>query len=959
MAFRINKGIFQAWDGKGYVNRFKIDETDGELKEVDDTGAALAPYMKIGDKATDSDKLDGLDSGAFLRSNASDDMYGTLTVHSGGANSYGRIRGYGNDNHFIVMRGIVSTNTSTLTITGGHRTTFVEHAESNDNTGWYFVSKQTGKYQEVARITRSGITAPNYNDSNWNTAYNWGNHASAGYLKTSVLSEAQAGLLKTSLGVSGLPYTCDIVLNGDPNLFYPVHFFGGDQNIWRRIIISRNYSWQAPPDWYTSTHKGGLLLDWEGNFGGWGGATYSDRLRVFNQQYSNMVADMYRYTHSMGYVFFLRGGGDTGALYRIFSDQPINGRHQSGTPDIGYDPSFVFYPNNNASYVVTAPEPLTLEQINSRRIDDLRTLKRSEMDSRYQPVGSYLTTSGKAADSEKVDGINGASLLRSDANDTFTGTLTMGKQHALVANNYGRGVYGVYSSTRYQHVWSMGTAYNLADNGTGTGNLYGISWTHSNVGGESISGLGHQMLIMSNGDTRSAIGDGIWTKYNVYASGGNSTEWNAAYDWGNHGSAGYALANTLGSLALEDSVTIAEVDGLQTALNGKLSTTGKAADSNLLDGVDSSRFIYGGNSTRTTNISNFSTALNSGFYDGYNATGNPTSSWYTLINMRHNNTSNNYGSQIAVSFYSNADMYVRTISNGTYQGWSKIWNSANFDPASKLGATAKAADSDKLDGYDWMQSGKAVRGSEIYSDGWLRNYNTKKGLYNHATGQHFYSDDDDYWNIAGGTAANGLRFRDEHDGTVRGYVYANNSNQVGFLDAGGTWAIKHVNDSHTEFQDAGEKVFSVGQGGHGSNYGTVCTHGGGRGGWEGYSINGRFVWMSADSSSSGIYNDTDNEWMTRWHRNGATELYHNGSRKFLTNGSGVTTEGNMTVSGSVTASSFSGNGSGLTGVSAPIPFTTVTGEATACVSMNFDGRAMVFTMADGTSYSIDGARPNQ
>ena len=37
------------------------------------------------------------------------------------------------------------------------------------------------------------------------------------------------------------------------------------------------------------------------------------------------------------------------------------------------------------------------------------------------------------------------------------------------------------------------------------------------------------------------------------------------------------------------------------------------------------------------------------------------------------------------------------------------------------------------------------------------------------------------------------------DSTNRGTVYANSSNSVGFLDAGGDWAIKHTNDSQTEF----------------------------------------------------------------------------------------------------------------------------------------------------------------
>ena len=37
------------------------------------------------------------------------------------------------------------------------------------------------------------------------------------------------------------------------------------------------------------------------------------------------------------------------------------------------------------------------------------------------------------------------------------------------------------------------------------------------------------------------------------------------------------------------------------------------------------------------------------------------------------------------------------------------------------------------------------------------------------------------------------------DSSVRGSVYANSSNMVGFLDSGGDWAIRHTNDSQTEF----------------------------------------------------------------------------------------------------------------------------------------------------------------
>jgi len=50
------------------------------------------------------------------------------------------------------------------------------------------------------------------------------------------------------------------------------------------------------------------------------------------------------------------------------------------------------------------------------------------------------------------------------------------------------------------------------------------------------------------------------------------------------------------------------------------------------------------------------------------------------------------------------------------------------------------------------------------------------------------------------------------------------------------------------------------------DYGSIQVNGGGKGGWEGYSINGRYVWMSPDNARNGIYNDLDNQWMTQWWR---------------------------------------------------------------------------------------------
>ena len=76
----------------------------------------------------------------------------------------------------------------------------------------------------------------------------------------------------------------------------------------------------------------------------------------------------------------------------------------------------------------------------------------------------------------------------------------------------------------------------------------------------------------------------------------------------------------------------------------------------------------------------------------------------------------------------------------------------------------------------------------------------------------------------------------------------------------------------------------------GGQYGTVQTTGGGAGNWEGYSIDGRWVLMSDDTSSDshvGIYNDMENEWAMYCTRNAGVSLYHNGGEKCRTESTGL------------------------------------------------------------------------
>ncbi|MDG2790917.1 hypothetical protein P7M42_07235 [Vibrio parahaemolyticus] len=79
------------------------------------------------------------------------------------------------------------------------------------------------------------------------------------------------------------------------------------------------------------------------------------------------------------------------------------------------------------------------------------------------------------------------------------------------------------------------------------------------------------------------------------------------------------------------------------------------------------------------------------------------------------------------------------------------------------------------------------------------------------------------------------------------------------------------------------------------DYGTVATYGR-KNGWGGYSIEGRVNFMHNGSTTTGIYNDVDNEWLFKGTHNGGVELYYNGSSKLQTTSSGVSVSGTLSAS---------------------------------------------------------------
>ena len=162
----------------------------------------------------------------------------------------------------------------------------------------------------------------------------------------------------------GYRYYKKIIIGGESGKYYPVVIKGGDQTIKRDILVRRNYNEQAPSDWdnKSATHMGGLILLLKSNFGGWGGAAYSWDIYELSEMYSRMFGGAVHCGNSCMFAVYLRGGGTTGAVYHIYSDQPVEGNLYSpppvpASPQTAYNSDLIFQSGDTKAY---APAPRTL-----------------------------------------------------------------------------------------------------------------------------------------------------------------------------------------------------------------------------------------------------------------------------------------------------------------------------------------------------------------------------------------------------------------------------------------------------------------------------------------------------------------------------------------------------------------------------------------------------------------------
>lgn len=175
------------------------------------------------------------------------------------------------------------------------------------------------------------------------------------------VAQMNAAILEAKSTNYGYRYKTSITLYGEHDKYYPVVIMAGDQTVKRDIMVKRSYGELHPPEWNNPTHGGGLTVKIRTNFGGWGGANYSWEVHELEEMYNPTFGGAQLVTHNMGFAVMLRGGGTTGAIYHLYSDQPVQGSHSTTGvqyPAIYYENDLVQYPNGSP-YNWRMPAPLS------------------------------------------------------------------------------------------------------------------------------------------------------------------------------------------------------------------------------------------------------------------------------------------------------------------------------------------------------------------------------------------------------------------------------------------------------------------------------------------------------------------------------------------------------------------------------------------------------------------------
>jgi hypothetical protein len=228
-------------------------------------------------------------------------------------------------------------------------------------------------------------------------------------------------------------------------------------------------------------------------------------------------------------------------------------------------------------------------------------------------------------------------------------------------------------------------------------------------------------------------------------------------------------------------------------------SAGSASSATSATYLNSSNYIQRTGTSGNYNTDFQNTPAGTYRYNGDDAgVGNsPGGTWWFVENFRHSNANNYWGTQVAWGWEDNANrLATRNVSGGSFGGWVYYMNTNAYPYAAAMN--------------QYVGTGNGPTFANVYNTGWFRNYGVQ-GMYNQDYGNHWYATSNAYWNAAGdnGTVVGIIMRTGGHQGSIRGYLYADSSNNIGLLNSGGSWSLRCDNSGNvtatgdiTAFSDA-------------------------------------------------------------------------------------------------------------------------------------------------------------